>query len=257
MAFFVLATGLLAGTAIAMAQSDHYCQHHPYDCDCCEEDAAYYCYGKLQVEVLEAQNVLPKGSHSKHKYYVEILKSKDGRYYTSYDRTSTVKGTNEVSFVHGECKHAIHHHLGYFLLLKRTISAKSGPPTVIILLKKKGYWGEKVVGGAVIELQHTGAPQAAATPDMLPQMQPTSSTQRTDFQPIKPNPSGQEMLGFGFDMSRDFDRRITIPLHSVQHGKLKDRIPASLDVVLHYRPINVQAPVITQVPMYIPQTVVV
>jgi len=78
MALFVLATGLLAGTAIAMAESDHYCQHHPYDCDCCEEDAAYFCYGKLQVEVLEARNILDKGKSpsSKHKYYVEVLKSK-------------------------------------------------------------------------------------------------------------------------------------------------------------------------------------
>jgi hypothetical protein len=254
MAFFVLATGLLAGTAIAMAQSDHYCQHHPYDCDCCEEDAAYYCYGKLQVEVLEARNVLQKGQgHSKHKYFVEVLKSKDGRYYTSYDRTSTVKGINDVSFVHGECKHAIHHHLGYFLLLKRTISAKSGPPTVILLLKKKGYWGDKVVGGAVIELQQSSQP--TSTPMMPPP--PASSTQKTDFQAVQTTPGSQEMPGFGFDLTRDFDRRITIPLHAVRHGQLKDPIPANLDVVLHYRPINVQPPIQAQVPVYIPQTVVV
>lgn len=254
MAFFVLATGLLAGTAIAMAESDHYCKHHPYDCDCCEEDAAYFCYGKLQVEVLEARNILEgtKSSSSKHKYYVEVLKSKDGRYYTSYDRTSSVKGITDVSFVHGECKHAIHHHLGYFLLLKRTISAKSGPPTVIILLKKKGYWNDKVIGGAVIELQQSPHPTAPATAP-----QPTSSTQKTAFQAVQPTPGSQEVPGFGFDMTRDFDRRITIPLHAMTHGHLRDPIPTNLEVVLHYRPINVEAPIQAQVPVYIPQTVIV
>lgn len=254
MAFFVLATGLLAGTAIAMAESDHYCQHHPYDCDCCEEDAAYFCYGKLQVEVLEARNILDKGKSpsSKHKYYVEVLKSKDGRYYTSYDRTSSVKGTSDVSFVHGECKHSIHHHLGYFLLLKRTISAKSGPPTVILLLKKKGYWNDKVVGGAVIELQ-----QSPHTTTPVPANQPTSSTQKTAFQTVQTTPGSQEVPGFGFDMTRDFDRRITVPLHSMKHGHLRDPIPTNLDVVLHYRPINIEAPIQAQVPVYIPQTVIV
>lgn len=226
MALLLFSTAQMAGTTVAL-EDERYCHHHIYDCDCCEEDTAYHCYGKLQVEVLDARKVSKK--HSKKQYYVELLKSKDGHYFTPFDSTSLVKGFEDVSFVRGECKTAIHHYLGYFLVLQRTTGSYAGPPTLLIRLRMKDFMGDHIVGASLIQLVPTANQQFGT-------VQPTPSTGATTSPTVQTSPGAPETPGFGFDLSREFDRKITLPLHAVKHGKIQGPIATTLEVILHFRP---------------------